>query len=249
MYPHHFSSMRSVAYVLCSLAIIGSARRVQSSSGSFFQDEAKRDADSMKARGVFSDFSRTSSNTLQSLLLALNSAAITPSTAARIRMGKMQMRSLDEPREPTSVLDQDSTRRQFVRTSAAAALSAALTAASPMYAAGTKNSVYFSNVKDGDTVPSKFTYKFEVTGYSLSPAADGLKEGTGHHHMIIDEANVEKGQVIPMDATHKHYGKAQTEGELELEPGKHKITLQFANAAHESYGKEFAQTITVNVKD
>jgi len=48
-------------------------------------------------------------------------------------------------------------------------------------------------------------------------------------------------------ATHKHYGKAQSEGELELEPGKHKITLQFANAYHVSYGKEFAKTITVNV--
>ena len=42
--------------------------------------------------------------------------------------------------------------------------------------------------------------------------------------------------------------KAQSEGELELEPGKHKITLQLANHLHESYGKDFAKTITVNVK-
>ena len=138
-------------------------------------------------------------------------------------------------------------RRQFLHTSAAAALAYTLTSPAD---AKTKNSVYFTNVKDGDTVPSKFTYKFEVTGYELSPAKDGLKEGTGHHHMIIDEgAFVKPGEVIPMDATHKHYGKAQTEGELELEPGKHKITLQFANALHESYGKEFAKQITVNVKD
>merc|ERR1719164_241673 len=114
-----------------------------------------------------------------------------------------------------------------------------------------KNSVLFTNVKDGDTVPPKFTYKFEVTGYELSPAADGLKEGTGHHHLVIDgpKAFVDPGEAIPFDATHKHFGKAQTEGELELEPGKHKLTLQFANANHESYGKEFAKTITVNVKD
>ena len=51
-----------------------------------------------------------------------------------------------------------------------------------------------------------------------------------------------------MDATHKHYGKGQSEGELVLEPGKHTITLQFANALHESYGKEFAKKITVNVQ-
>ena len=142
-------------------------------------------------------------------------------------------------------------RRQFLRTSAVAAMGATLlTAASPAQAKA-KNSVFFTNVKDGDTVPSKFTYKFDVTGYTVSPAAEGLKEGTGHHHMIIDGpgAFFTQGEAIPMDATHKHYGKAQSEGELELEPGKHKITLQFANAYHQSYGKEFAKTITVNVKD
>jgi len=152
--------------------------------------------------------------------------------------------------EPNA-LDQYNSRRQFLRASVAAAMGATLTtAASPSYAKGPKNSVYFTNVKDGDTVPPKFLYKFEVTGYDVSPAAAGLKEGTGHHHMIIDgpKAFVDSGEAIPMDATHKHYGKAQSEGELELEPGKHKITLQFANAYHESYGKEFAKTITVNVQ-
>ena len=142
-------------------------------------------------------------------------------------------------------------RRQFLGTSAAAAVAATVTGISPSYAKAPKNSVYFTNVKDGDTVPSTFTYKFEVTGYELSPAAAGLKDGTGHHHMIIDGPGTftTEGEAIPMDATHKHYGKAQSEGELELEPGKHKITLQFANAYHQSYGKEFAKTITVNVKD
>ena len=100
-------------------------------------------------------------------------------------------------------------------------------------------------------MPSKFTYKFDVTGYTVSPAAEGLIDGTGHHHMIVDGPGkfTPPGEVIPMDATHKHYGKGQTEGELELEPGKHTITLQFANAKHESYGKEFAKQITVTVKD
>ena len=100
-------------------------------------------------------------------------------------------------------------------------------------------------------MPSKFTYKFDLTGFELSPAKDGLIEGTGHHHVIIDDNEgkgfTAKGTVIPMDATHKHYGKAQAEGEIELEPGTHKLTLQFANALHESYGKEFAKTITVTV--
>jgi hypothetical protein len=138
--------------------------------------------------------------------------------------------------------------RRALLSTAAAVISTAMPAAS--YAKG-KNAVFFTNVKDGDTVPSKFTYKFDVSGYEVSPVANGLKEGTGHHHMVIDgpKAFVDPGVAIPMDATHKHYGKGQSEGELELSEGKHKITLQFANALHESYGKEFAKTITVNVKD
>ena len=179
--------------------------------------------------------------------LAASALAFAPSAPQlrRSAVARLTM-SAQTDTEPASVLQ---SRRQFVRTSAAVA---ALTAASPAtYATGSKNSVSFANVKDGDTVPRKFVYKFEVSGYELSPAADGLKEGTGHHHLVIDgsKAFVDKGEAIPFDATHKHFGKAQTEGELELEPGKHKITLQFANANHESYGKEFAKTITVNVKD
>ena len=57
----------------------------------------------------------------------------------------------------------------------------------------------------------------------------------------------EKGVAIPFDATHLHFGKAQKEASIELEPGTHTLTLQFANAKHESFGKKFAKTITVNV--
>ena len=176
------------------------------------------------------------------MLIGAASFAFNPSMPAlgpRIRPASIGM----------SALDQYNSRRQFLGTSAAAAVAATFTGASPAYAKAPKNSVFFTNVKDGDTVPSTFNYKFEVTGYELSPAAAGLKDGTGHHHIIIDGPGsfTPEGEAIPMDATHKHYGKAQSEGELELEPGKHKLTLQFANAYHQSYGKEFAKTITVNV--
>ena len=66
--------------------------------------------------------------------------------------------------------------------------------------------------------------------------------------IVVDGGAVEKGVVIPFDATHLHYGKAQKEAVIELEPGTHTLTLQFANAKHESFGKKFAKTITVNVQ-
>lgn len=76
------------------------------------------------------------------------------------------------------------------------------------------------------------------------------------------------GAEIPFDDTHLHFGKGQTEAAVTLSPGKHKLTLQFANALHKrcacrggfanalwltvplrcSYGKGYSKTITVNVK-
>ena len=45
----------------------------------------------------------------------------------------------------------------------------------------------------------------------LAPAAEGLQEGTGHHHIVVDGGVVQKGEAIPFDATHLHFGKAQKE--------------------------------------
>ena len=103
-------------------------------------------------------------------------------------------------------------------------------------------------LQNNATVTSPFTAKFGVKGYEVVPASPDFEEGTGHHHIIVDGDYMEKGSVIPFDATHLHYGKAQKEGEITLEPGTHTLTLQFANGKHVSYGKKFSSTITVNVE-
>jgi len=56
------------------------------------------------------------------------------------------------------------------------------------------------------------------------------------------------GTVVPKDSTHLHFGKGQTETTVQLTPGKHKLTLQFADGLHRSYGGKLATTISVNVK-
>ncbi|MCA9543181.1 MAG: DUF4399 domain-containing protein, partial [Myxococcales bacterium] len=68
------------------------------------------------------------------------------------------------------------------------------------------------------------------------------------HHIIIDGEGVAQGQVVPKDDKHIHFGGGQTETELELTPGKHTLTMQFADGAHMSYGPKMSQTITVEVK-
>jgi hypothetical protein len=159
-----------------------------------------------------------------------------------------------EEREDDVSTTTTSNRRQFALSSAAALASVALALGQPMDAealslkSSNKNGVYWIEPKNNATVTSPFTAKFGVKGYEVVPASPDFEEGTGHHHIIVDGDYMEKGSVIPFDATHLHYGKAQKEGEITLEPGTHTLTLQFANGKHVSYGKKFSSTITVNVE-
>jgi hypothetical protein len=74
-----------------------------------------------------------------------------------------------------------------------------------------------------------------------------VRPGTGHHHLFINAVDIEENVVIPFDNQHKHFGKGQTEAEIFLQPGKYKLTLQFGDSAHRSYGAAFKKTISINV--
>jgi hypothetical protein len=112
-----------------------------------------------------------------------------------------------------------------------------------------KAKVFFIEPHNGATVPTKFKVKMGVEGYKIRPAGEAPDEVvSGHHHLLVDQAAIPAGQPIANDATHLHFGKGQTETEVTLPPGKHTLTLQFADGAHRSFGPKMSQTITVNVK-
>jgi hypothetical protein len=69
--------------------------------------------------------------------------------------------------------------------------------------------------------------------------------GTGHFHLLIDEEDVPAGVPIVFDETHLHYGKGQTSADVKLPPGPHRLTLQFADALHRSYGPELRSKINI----
>ena len=108
-------------------------------------------------------------------------------------------------------------------------------------------SVDFIEPKDGATVTSPFKLVFAVTGMTVKPAGD-MTVNTGHHHLLINADDIPSGMVIPVDDAHKHYGKGQTETEVRLPPGKYRLTMQFANGAHQSYGPQLSKSIDVVVK-
>ncbi len=106
--------------------------------------------------------------------------------------------------------------------------------------------VFFVNIKEGDKLKSPVIIQMGVVGMQVEPAGKA-EEGKGHHHLIIDGTYVEKDQTVPMDKKHIHFGKGQTSDTLKLKPGKHTLTLQFANGLHQSYGKEWSKTIGITV--
>lgn len=108
--------------------------------------------------------------------------------------------------------------------------------------------VYFKNLKDGQVVHSPFDVEMGVSGMSVDTAGV-VRAGSGHHHLLVDaEDSLASGTVVPKDSSHLHFGNAQTKTRLGLPPGSHRLTLQFADGIHRSYGGKLASSITVWVK-
>jgi hypothetical protein len=107
--------------------------------------------------------------------------------------------------------------------------------------------VSFAEPADNAVVSSPFKVKFAVSGMEVKPAGE-MAANTGHHHLIINGSSIKAGESIPFDDTHLHFGKGQTEAEVKLPPGQYKLTMQFANGAHQSYGPGASKTINVTVK-
>lgn len=108
-------------------------------------------------------------------------------------------------------------------------------------------SVFFKYPEDGATVPSPVFIEMGVKGMQVEPAGE-VKEGFGHHHVLINMKSWPKGEVIPASDSTIHFGKGQTDASIELEAGEYTIALQFADGVHASYGEEMAASITIKVE-
>jgi len=110
--------------------------------------------------------------------------------------------------------------------------------------------VYFINLHDGETVSSPVRIQFGLTGMGVAPAGVE-KEGTGHHHLLIDttlSAEELKG-AIPKDDKHLHFGGGQTETSLTLTPGKHTLQLVLGDWSHVPFDPPIVSpVITITVK-
>jgi len=111
-------------------------------------------------------------------------------------------------------------------------------------------SVFFANIKDGDVLSNPVMVKFGVKGMKVLSVDSGVRENCGHHHLLIETIPfVNAGEMVPMGvASIQHFGKGQTETSLNLKPGKHSLSLQFADGFHRSYGVRMSKTVSFTVK-
>jgi hypothetical protein len=125
--------------------------------------------------------------------------------------------------------------------------SAATPAAAPVPAPSADQNISILEPADNATVGTTFIVRFGVKGLQVAPAG-GVVPNSGHHHLLINLDSAPAGEYLPFSEKHLHFGKGQTQAEVKLAPGVYKLTAQFGNGAHQSYGKQLSQSITVTVK-
>ena len=91
--------------------------------------------------------------------------------------------------------------------------------------------VYFINLQDGDILKSPFLVQFGLTGKGIAPSGVDI-ENTGHHHLLINVDEIDYSLPIPSTSQHLHFGLGQTETNLDLPSGRHKLQLILGDKYH-----------------
>ena len=108
--------------------------------------------------------------------------------------------------------------------------------------------VYFIGLADGDTVSSPVVVRFGLSGMGVAPAGTE-KEGTGHHHLIVNAELPSLDEPIPADENYRHFGGGQTETTIELAPGQYTLQLLMGDLNHIPHDPPImSDVITVTVE-
>jgi hypothetical protein len=109
--------------------------------------------------------------------------------------------------------------------------------------------VFFTNIEDGATVKSPVLLQWGAQNFTIEPAGE-VHPNAGHLHVIINNPCVPAGEIVPQDVMYLHFGKAQMEIELGLQPGEYTLCLQAADGAHTALaGDGMTQVIEITVEE
>lgn len=118
-------------------------------------------------------------------------------------------------------------------------------------AAAAKARVFFVEPANGATVKSPVHLKFGAENYKIAAVPDGTVEtarpGVGHYHVGVDQACLKAGATIVKGTpAWVHFGKGDSEIDMQLTPGRHRLSLQIGDDLHNTV-RGLCQTITINV--
>lgn len=114
-----------------------------------------------------------------------------------------------------------------------------------------KPRIFFVEPKNGAAVKSPVHLKFGVENYKIAAVPDGdvktARPGIGHYHVGVGTGCLGAGQTIVKGTpSWVHFGKGDSEIDMQLTPGKHRLALQLGDDLHNTV-KGLCSTITVNV--
>ena len=136
-------------------------------------------------------------------------------------------------------------RSRLWLTLALAVASHALLAATPAPAGA---EVYFISPLNGAHVKGKMTVRFGLRGMGVAPAGVAAPD-SGHHHLLVNaDPMPDLTKPLPVSDMVRHFGKGQTETELELAPGVYKLQLLLGDSLHVPHSPPvMSGTITVTI--
>ncbi len=108
--------------------------------------------------------------------------------------------------------------------------------------------VYIISPADGDEVESPVRVIFGLENIGVAPAGV-IHPDTGHHHLLINTPAPRMDLPIPADERHVHFGNGQTEAEIELPPGEHRLQLLVGDHLHIPHDPPImSDVITIRVR-
>ena len=117
---------------------------------------------------------------------------------------------------------------------------------------GSTPRVFFVEPKDGATVKSPVPLKFGIENYQIAAVPQGTvdtaRPNMGHYHVAVDSDCLPAGTTIQKAAPWVHFGTGNSEIEMQLPPGMHKLTLQLGDDLHRAV-EGLCTSITVNVTE
>jgi hypothetical protein len=108
-------------------------------------------------------------------------------------------------------------------------------------------SVSITSPDNSSTVVNPFPVSMGATNFVIESASNGVSDGAGHFHLLVDQPAVTAGEVIPNNPSngYYHYGDGSTSTELDLSTGEHTIRLQAGDANHRAYNLTDSIGVTV----